>query len=83
MLYTYRYLDEPDSRILLNQRMSEPHLTTHPENGRAIERVVTGGSQALVNTPKQKFSHEFCKDMKNNPHNHERKRPGSKTVSFA
>ncbi len=41
---TYIYKREDGSTFEINQRMTEPALTTCPTTGQGVKRVITGGS---------------------------------------
>jgi len=42
--------DEEPQRFQLRQSMSEPALTTHPESGVPVRRVITGGAGIFSST---------------------------------
>ena len=41
--YVYESVAAPHERFEVSQRMSEAALTTHPDSGVAIRRVISGG----------------------------------------
>lgn len=46
--YIYETISESPERFELRQKFSEPALTTHPETGEPVRRVMSGGLTMLT-----------------------------------
>lgn len=42
-IYIYETVDEPHSQFEVRQSMNDPALTAHPESGKPVRRVISGG----------------------------------------
>lgn len=70
MIYIYETLNGKQT-FHISQGMMEPHLTHHPETGRRIRRVITGGcgfSKMKVRSLPKLHPNDY-KDSKFNPLN--------------
>jgi len=47
--YIYETISPTPARFELRQRFDEPSLTTHPETGEPVRRVMSGGLALLPN----------------------------------
>lgn len=47
MTYTYKYTDEQGGLVDIEHGMKEPFMTRHPENGRPIQHIISGGTGVI------------------------------------
>jgi len=48
--YIYETVDEPRERFEIKQSMKDNALTLHPETGKPVRRVISGGYGMIVKT---------------------------------